>query len=305
MPGMPAGFASGPPPGGSISPSQLASQAAYTVLGNNTAGTASPTAVEPSAWPATTSAAGFMSAADKTLIDAITSTSVTSPQFRASGNSGFLVEPSGNSLIGWDATNGIVASVDGNDRLRMRASDGVTLLIQPSGTPVFELNTTTGTIRFSVGSGSPESSITGNPGSFWFDRTNGRWYRKASGTGNTGWVLQDRCESGTYTPTGTVVTNLDSVTPQQGTYLRVGNMVYVAVLVDVDPTASGNIQFRLSLPIASAITASRQLVGTSVDSAAGRGFVGGDATNDAALCTSTNTGTTSYTSYITFGYEVL
>ena len=69
MPGIPAGFASGPPPGGSISPSQLASQAAYTVLGNNTAGTASPTAVAPSAWPATTSAAGFMSAADKTKTD--------------------------------------------------------------------------------------------------------------------------------------------------------------------------------------------------------------------------------------------
>lgn len=45
MPGMPAGFAGGPPPGGSISPSQLASQAAYTVLGNSTPGAASPTAV--------------------------------------------------------------------------------------------------------------------------------------------------------------------------------------------------------------------------------------------------------------------
>lgn len=227
MPGMPAGFASGPPPGGSISPSQLASQAAYTVLGNNTAGTASPTAVAPSAWPATTSAAGFMSAADKTKTD-----------------------------------------------------------------------------RYSYGAGSPEGVVTATVGCTYQDTTNGWIWQKLSGTGNTGWKVTGY--SGTYTPTGTIVTNLDSVTPGIFSYLRVGDCVFVSGVVASDPTASGLTVFGLSLPIASAFSASYQANGSGVAVPGFVAYIVADATNDRVEVTvPLNTSTTSYNTRIIFAYTVI
>lgn len=109
--------------------------------------------------------------------------------------------------------------------------------------------------------------------------------------------------SGTYTPTGTIVTNLDSVTPVVSTYVRVGNVVCVFGRVGVDPTASGSLSFRLSLPIASNF-------GSTTD-ATGYGqifspFVQADATNDALLVTIPNNSvSTSYTFFFSASYRVI
>lgn len=46
------------------------------------------------------------------------------------------------------------------------------------------------------GSGDPEGSQTAEPGSIYL-RTNGTWYRKGSGSGNTGWILQGASVSAT------------------------------------------------------------------------------------------------------------
>lgn len=57
---------------------------------------------------------------------------------------------------------------------------------------------------------------------------------------------------GTYTPTGTIVTNLATLTTKSSTvYLRFGNTVWVEGYLTMDPTSSGTVTFRLSLPISS------------------------------------------------------
>lgn len=226
MPGMPAGFASGPPPGGSISPSQLASQAAYTVLGNNTAGTASPTAVAPSAWPATTSAAGFMSAADKTKTD-----------------------------------------------------------------------------RYSYGAGSPEGVVTATVGCTYQDTTNGWIWQKLSGTGNTGWKVTGY--SGTYTPTFVKLGNLDSISANGLTsYIRVGDQVFVSGSCNIDPTASGQITYTISLPIASNFTLTTDASGMNTARTAFIGLISADTTNDVATVQEGNTSTTAGISRFFFSYTV-
>lgn len=61
--------------------------------------------------------------------------------------------------------------------------------------------------------------------------------------------------SGTYTPTVTNQTNISASTPYQCNYIRLGSMVIVSGLVEIDPSA-GNTLTRayLSLPIASNLT---------------------------------------------------
>lgn len=159
--------------------------------------------------------------------------------------------------------------------------------IQQSGT--FDIGAsdilTTGTITTSFlksGSGSPEGAATAAVGAIYRDTTNGKLYQKRTGSGNTGWVLHDRCESGTYTPTGTTVTNLDSVTPSLSFYQRVGDIVTVALSGTMDPTASGNVVFGISLPIASNFAAATDATGTvgGLPVVGGNSMVAADATND-------------------------
>ena len=208
MPGMPAGFASGPPPGGSISPSQLASQAAYTVLGNPTASPASPIATTDPVVSGSATAARFLGSANNTA---------AAPTV--------LLEPSGNSGWRWDGTLGDVASVDAVDRLMLRVN-GTTEI--SSGTndavPALRVTNTLGDVGMYVSATSPEGLIAASIGDYCFDQANGRFYLKVTGTGTgTGWREISPSQSGTYTPTGTIVTNLDSVTPNVSHYVRVGN----------------------------------------------------------------------------------
>lgn len=168
--------------------------------------------------------------------------------------------------------------------------------------------TTTGTIAGAMlksGSGSPEGVTTASVGAIYRDTTNGTLYEKRTGSGNTGWVLIDRCESGTYTPTGTVLTNLDSVTPGVCRYIRVGDQVIVSGTVTVDPTASGNISFALSLPIASAFTTATQASGMVSAGSSTTGVAYSDATNDRVEFFQNNTSSASYDVRFTFAYTVL
>jgi hypothetical protein len=61
-----------------------------------------------------------------------------------------------------------------------------------------------------------------------------------------------RSMSGTYTPTGTGVTNVTDVNivPSQFRWSRIGDIVTVHGQVTVDPTATGATEFRLTLPVA-------------------------------------------------------
>lgn len=60
----------------------------------------------------------------------------------------------------------------------------------PEDKQLFRFTDTTAakSITVSIGNGTAESVITANPGSLFIDATNGVWYRKNTGTGNTGWV---------------------------------------------------------------------------------------------------------------------
>ena len=116
--------------------------------------------------------------------------------------------------------------------------------------------------------------------------------------------------SGTYTPTLTNTTNVAASTAYECQYMRVGNVVTVSGQVDIDPTsATTDTVLGMSLPIASALAANRQLGGTAANSTAGRYGEGvaitADLTNDRAqfLLRPTSTNNSSYG--FSFTYRVI
>lgn len=84
------------------------------------------------------------------------------------------------------------------------------------------------------------------------------------GSGN---LTANNVKSGTYTPTLTNTTNIDSSAAYSCQYFRVGNVVHVSGRVDIDPTAAGsaNTVLGMTLPIASNFTNANafELAGTA------------------------------------------
>lgn len=289
MPGMPAGFASGPPPGGSISPSQLASQAAYTVLGNPTAAPASPIATTDPVVSGSATAAQFATS--------VTGTSAA-PAIRG---------PDADTGISFDSvTKGVFVTLNGVDRLQVKPT-GTTAMNTgtSSNVPVMSIANVGGDSQKFLCSGTPEGAITGSPGDEAIDYTNGRFYLKRTGVGNTGWVLIDRCESGTWTPTATIVTNLDAVVPAVSHYIRVGGEVSFSASGTFDPTAAAPTNFGLSLPIASNFAATQDAEGVGVSQTYIPGFVQADITNDRLDVYFTTSGTASVKWTVTGTYTVI
>ena len=92
--------------------------------------------------------------------------------------------------------------------------------------------------------------------------------------------------SGTYTPTYTIGTGLDSITASACQWLRVGNVVTVSGFVELNATtANALVQFRATLPIASAFTSSIQLGGVATEGDVGGGVfrIAADDAADKAL----------------------
>ncbi len=115
--------------------------------------------------------------------------------------------------------------------------------------------------------------------------------------------------SGTYTPTGTGVANVASITPEACQWMRVGNVVTVSGICSVTATlAATTTRFGLTLPIASALTNRRQCIGAASDAdslVAVNGSAYGDATNDRVEIqyTAPNTGANGIA--FTFTYLIL
>jgi len=91
--------------------------------------------------------------------------------------------------------------------------------------------------------------------------------------------------AGTYTPTGTAVTNITTITPTACQYSRVGNTVTVSGQVAISPTSNNTrTTFALSLPIASNFANSYEAGGggyTMANATNGHGIaVYADATNN-------------------------
>jgi hypothetical protein len=110
-------------------------------------------------------------------------------------------------------------------------------------------------------------------------RKNGAWY-------------PDKSLSGTYTPTGTIVTNLDALTPFSCQYMRVGDVVTVSGAAQIDATATGAIEFGLSLPIASNFTGFQHMGGVVMSENGNvMGTIAADAANDRMQIRATTTTT--------------
>ena len=91
--------------------------------------------------------------------------------------------------------------------------------------------------------------------------------------------------SGTYTPAGTAVANVNAFVTQVCQFARVGNFVQVAGVVSITPTANNaGTQLRLSLPITSAFTLVTDLSGVGANSLDGNvDNVFADVANDEAV----------------------
>lgn len=113
--------------------------------------------------------------------------------------------------------------------------------------------------------------------------------------------------SGTYTPTLTSVANVAASTAYQSQYMRVGNTVTVSGRLDIDPTATGNTQLGISLPVASNFGAVEDCAGTAFASGiAGMGAaIRADSTNDRAELVYIAVDITNQPLYFTFTYQVI
>jgi hypothetical protein len=92
--------------------------------------------------------------------------------------------------------------------------------------------------------------------------------------------------SGTYSATVTAVGGCTVTSPKTGNYIRVGNLVTVSVVIDVDPTTAGaETNFTISLPIASDLTNINQLAGVCASyegSGCNGGVIWGNTANNVA-----------------------
>lgn len=112
--------------------------------------------------------------------------------------------------------------------------------------------------------------------------------------------------AGTYTPTLTNVTNVDSSTAATNQYMRVGNVVTVSGAVFIDPTATGLVQINMTLPVASNLVFVENLggAGQAQGLAGNTLYIGAEATTDTARMSFISTTTTSTLFSFTFSYVV-
>jgi hypothetical protein len=112
--------------------------------------------------------------------------------------------------------------------------------------------------------------------------------------------------SGTYTPTVTVLSNIDASSNSFARWTKVGKMVTVFGYVDIDPTASGaSTAFELTLPVASAVVAA-----TLIGQGSGAGLVSNPnlqiyGSSGKAQVAYLSTATTNQTLNYSFMYEVI
>lgn len=114
--------------------------------------------------------------------------------------------------------------------------------------------------------------------------------------------------SGTYTPTRSAESNLDSnVTPTAAQYLRVGATVTVSGRFTADPTGAGAASFELTLPVASNLGAAADLAGVAFcGGIAGQGAeIIGSAANNTAVVQWVAVDTTSKVWSYTFTYQII
>jgi len=109
--------------------------------------------------------------------------------------------------------------------------------------------------------------------------------------------------TGNWTPTLTNVLNVSSSTAFTSYFTRIENTVFCHFRVSVTPTAIGNVDIGISLPVSSDFTSTGQAAGTFT-SPSGFGSIYADTTNDRANLRIYATSTTAGIGYGTFSYVV-
>jgi len=120
-------------------------------------------------------------------------------------------------------------------------------------------------------------------------------------------ALASAFTTGTYTPTLTNVTNLDTSGASVCAYTKIGTVVTVSGRVDLDPTAAGAVELGISLPIASNFTDNKQCSGIAFcNTVAGQGAaILSDLTNDRASLQFVAVDTSNRVMMFIFQYQVL
>lgn len=110
-----------------------------------------------------------------------------------------------------------------------------------------------------------------------------------------------------YTPTLTAVTNVATSTAFVCQYYRVGNVVTVSGRADVDPTAAGQVQLGISLPVPSLFANNFECGGTAFAPAvAGQGAaISADTVNDRAQMEWVTVDTANRSMFFSFTYQVI
>lgn len=111
--------------------------------------------------------------------------------------------------------------------------------------------------------------------------------------------------SGTYVPSLTNTTNVAASTAYSCQYMRVGNVVTVSGQVDIDPTAAGAVVLRMSLPITSSFTATRQAGGAGGTAAAEAVRIAAIASTSVVGFYYTATSTANNAVAFTFTYQIV
>lgn len=110
---------------------------------------------------------------------------------------------------------------------------------------------------------------------------------------------------GTYTPTLTNTTNIDSSTASVCNYIQIGSMVFVSGNVAIDPTAAAATLLGMTIPKASNFSSFSQLSGAGSTGTGVAWQISGDITNDRATFSSTVTYTTNLNIAFNFMYRVI
>ena len=120
-------------------------------------------------------------------------------------------------------------------------------------------------------------------------------------------VQQRRVAQGIWTPTATIITNLDTVTVYPCYFIVVDRVVFCAGKFDSDATATGATSFRMSLPIPAVIVSNDYIAGNATSNTATQTIgsrVFGIVANNEAVITGNATNTNDISWSFNFAYRL-
>ena len=138
-------------------------------------------------------------------------------------------------------------------------------------------------------------------------KNDGRLYgRSLHNQGDVSGVTDQYIASGTYLPTGTIETNIDSFTAYDCQWLRVGNVVTVSGSINIDAAlATTTTELRLSLPISSEFASVLSCGGNGTSHASSHYFsIFSDNVNKGVTFKSANMNTANTTYSFSFTYLI-